>query len=340
MSLQLDRYFGVTLGFCARRGWYETQQAQTEFDRIADLGIPWVCLVATVMQETVNSPRQFADFECTPSDFELVDTVAELQRRGIKVCLRPMIECYDGHGRNRINFPPDGERIPGRVSDCWERWFRGMRARTRHYARLAQRSGCEMYCLDSEIDGFVGRCSDWRSVVEVAREEYHGHLNSCHTHAVNFERELEDPAHWFRDLDSLATSFYHPSAADPSCSVADRVEYLQPKLAMYRRIATSLGRPVWFGECGCRSLHGACRSPSSWRGGGGYDGDDQARHLQAVLETFRNEEWWAGLFWWKWDEHNVRPNFTDEQGNDLGFTVFGKPAAEVMRAGFGAEAVL
>ena len=38
----------------------------------------------------------------------------------------------------------------------------------------------------------------------------------------------------------------------------------------------------------------------------------------------------AGMFWWKWDQQIVRPDFLDDPAGDKGFTIYGKPAAEVM----------
>ena len=61
-----------------------------------------------------------------------------------------------------------------------------------------------------------------------------------------------------------------------------------------------------------------------------YDGEEQANYLDAVLSSFSGEPWWAGLYWWKWDEQQKRPQYEDPAG-DKGFTIAGKPAAEVMK---------
>ena len=39
-----------------------------------------------------------------------------------------------------------------------------------------------------------------------------------------------------------------------------------------------------------------------------------------------------GLSWWKWDEtQRTRPHYDPDPKKDRGFTIYGKPAAEVMR---------
>jgi len=331
-ALMDQRFLGVTFGFNAPNGYFDSPAALREVDRMAELGIEWVCLVPTIMQESPTSPRMFADFECTPGDLEVASMIDHLHERGMKVCLRAMIECFDGNDRLCIWFPPDrDDRIPGRSSDCYARWFASMRARTRHYARIAQTTGCEMYGLDSEIDRFVHMTDRWREVVDVARQHYDGHVTSCHTHVVDFLKELENDDHWFRDLDSLGTSFYHPSEEQPGASVEQRMKCLQPQRDLYRRMADALGKSIQFAEMGCTSCTGSGMKPWGWEGGAKYDGAEQADHLEAVLRLFADEPWWAGLFWWKWDEHSHRPQFRDDPAGDKGFTIWGKPAAKVIQ---------
>ena len=76
-------------------------------------------------------------------------------------------------------------------------------------------------------------------------------------------------------------------------------------------------------------------NPSGWAPGGRYDGQEQANYLEALLTAFRDEPWWYGLYWWKWDEQNYRPEMHDDPAGDKGFTVSGKPAQQVMRRLYG-----
>lgn len=323
---------GATVGFNAPPEFFGSADVAETIAEIADLGIEWVVLTPTDMQESTSSPRMFRDFEHSPSDIDLAETIDRMHDAGLKVQLRPMIECYDGHGRNQIWFPPDDStRMPGRESTYYARWFRAMRARTRHYARVAERTACEMYGLESEVDRFVDHGTSWREVVDVARSVYTGPVTSCHTHLVDFEQQLSDPDHWFRDLDLLQTSFYFSSrAAAGSISVDDRIEHLQEPLLQYRRIAALLGKPFMFGECGCTSARNGSIRPWDVVVDDAYDGAEQADHLEAIIRTFDPEEWWAGLFWWKWIEHSDRPQFRNDPAGDKGFTISGKPAAGVL----------
>lgn len=322
---------GMTFGFYARNGYFGSEEARREVDKMQALNIEWVCVVSTVLQETYASGRQFRDFKMTPADDELRDIIDYIHAKGMKVQLRPMLECWDGTQRCHIHLPNDTEIMPGKPIRHASRWFESMTDRTLHYARLAQRGGCEAYGLDSEIDHILRFNKEWKGVVSAARSVFSGHLTSSHTNAVDFLKELDKPDHWWYDLDSLGNSFYDAVADAPGATKEQMAQKLLPSLERHRAIAKKFGKPYYFGECGCCSTAGATRLPFGWNNPGGYDGEEQARFMEAVFETFWNEPWWMGLYWWKWDEQNYRPQFHDDPCGDKGFTIDGKPAAEIMK---------
>ncbi len=334
-SLRIHR--GVNFGFYARNGYYSSEKARLEVDRMKECNVSHVCVIATVLADTFCSPRQYRDFKMTPADDEVREIIDYIHSKGMVAQLRPMLECWDGTQRCHITFPtPDREIMPGKPIKYASSWFEGMIDRTLHYARLARRAGCEIFCIDSEIDRIVHYNADWRNVVQAARSEFKGHLTSSHTHAVNFLKELENKDHWFYDLDSLASSFYHAASdGTPGTTKEQMMEKLEPVRQMYRNIAAIYGKPFYFGEIGCCAVAGATKLPYFWSNGGGYDGHEQARYLDVVCEMFWQEPWWTGLYWWKWEEQNYRPQFHDDPAGDKGFTVWGKPAADTMREWYG-----
>lgn len=332
MSTFTNLHRGMTFGFYARSGYYSSEEARKEIDEIAALNIEWIVLVVTIMQDTFSSIRQYRDFEITPRDDELISIIDYIHSKGLKVQLRPMLETQDGHDRLQIHFCPDRERIPNRKTTYWKDWFRSMELRSLHYATIAQKTGCEHYGLDSELDRTVipENNDHWKSVINAVRSVYNGTIDSCHTEFLDFEEQLSYKDHWWYDLDSLSLSAYFLVLDKPGPSVDELVEGLKPVVEKYRKVAQLFGKPFYFGECGCTSAYGAASCPYSWSGDGGYSPYEQYNYLEAILKSFWNEPWWYGLYWWKWDEQNYRKDFNTDPAGDKGFIIKNKPASKLL----------
>ena len=329
-----EKQCGVTFGFYAPNGYFSSAKAKEEIDEIAATGANWVVLVVTVMQESAHDTRQFRDFVNTPNDIELKEIIDYIHSKGIRVQLRPMLECFDGEGRLSVSFLGDRERIPGLVYDRCSRWFESMTARSVYYARIAEMTECEMFCLDSELDRIIRFNDKWKEVIRRVREVYSGAVTSCHTihtHIIDFEKELSKEDHWFYDLDALSISDYIKAADVGGCSAEEMSKYMEGERDRLRRIAEIYGKPILFGEIGCTAVEGAACNPSSWSIVRALDEDEQANYLEAVMRTFGDEPWWYGMYWWKWEEHVARPWKIDPTVGDCGFTVRGKKAQSVMK---------
>ena len=233
--------------FFARNGYYSSPAARLEVDRIVELDIPWVCLVVSVVQDKFSSTRQFRDFQYTPGDDELLDIIGYCHEKGLKVMLRPMIDCLDGSQRGDINFPKDGEVYPGRRRTYWEDWFDSYINLTKHYTRIATRTGCESYGLDSELQHTVNQNEHWLRVIDVARQGYKGHLTSSVTWAHGYLKDIQKNSnHWFFALDSLGESIYLKLADKDGMTVPEMVDYMQDEMKKYQRICQYLWQTVLF----------------------------------------------------------------------------------------------
>lgn len=335
MIVEKEKHKGVTFGFYAPRGYFGSEEARQQVDNMVELNVSSVAVTPTVFQDTYCSTRQYIDFVQTPGDDEVASIVDYIHSKGMKVLLRPMLETQDGHGRNTIWFPKDRPRIPERQSTYRADWFRGMEERTLHYAKMAQALGCEYYELDSELDRMIDANEHWLSVLAAARSVYSGPIGSCHTLPhTNYLEALEKDYCWWHQLDMLSCSGYLNAAKRPAATVEEIIEGLQPFKEKIQTAAERFGKTFFFGECGSTACTGAAMRPASWSGGERYAPQEQANYLEAIFQTFWNEDWCQGLYWWKWDEHNDRPHFKDDPAGDKGFELYGKPAANVMKEWF------
>ena len=339
-------YFkGATLGFMAKHGYYSSEQAKLQVRRMKETGVEWVCIVVSVWQEKFYSTVQFIDVELTPSDDDIIEIVKEIHKNGMKAYLRPMLQCLDGGMRTDIGaFPADTEVIPGRRTSYWQDWFFNYQRLTRHYAGLAQRCGCEAYCMDSELNRTVYQDAHWRKTIEEARKVYKGHL-TCVMSAVKSVLDTKDncPDFWHCELDSFGLSAYPQVENYPldghTPSVDEMIEKMKIWNDQYIAFGEKYPKICYFGECGTCSYHHAsnaweaqCRGLSTGFGQGlPYNEEEQANYLSAVLKVYGATNWWRGLFWWKWDEQLDRPSFRDDPAGNKDWTIYGKAAAKVFK---------
>ena len=325
-----ELYRGMSFGFLAGNGYYASDEAKAQVDRMAELSIKWVALMATVMQESYTSTRMFRDFEYTPRDDELIDMIGRFHDRGIRVMLKPMIECHDSTWRGEIKFPPETvQQIQTVKNDYWTPWFQSLTDSLVHYGKIAQETNCEMLCLACELIGVQHRSDHWLKTIEAVRKVYDGPLTyDGHTQTLP-EGNIPE---WVKSLDVFGLSFYKPAAEKPGASMEEMVASLKPWVEFLKRASDELdGMPIYFAECGARSIESASQDPGGFGKGGKYDGQAQADYLEAIFRSFWDEPWWRGLFWWKWDEQQHRPHYHTDPDGETGFTLSGKPAAELMK---------
>ncbi len=315
---------GMTLGFYAPAGYYGSQSIRDEVDSIAAAGAMWIVLVPNIWQEGRYSTVQFNDFMKSQSDLDVLDLCDYIHAKGLRVTLRPMLECFDGTDRMYIDFENDVYRLnprhgsPGNTY-C-SRWFASMKARTLHYAAVAERARCEAFCIDSELDRMADYAFNayWKDIVAEVRKVYTGALTSCHTrnpnHGVKWDKCLPHKDFWLYDLDYLQMSDYLKPVADYKerpHSVEEMVAGFEKYwLPFYRDLARRYGKPILIGEFGCTSSKAAARGPAG-DSRLGYDGEEQARFLEAFMRVFWKESWCCGFYWWKWDSH---PEWYDPDG--------------------------
>ena len=331
--------WGVTFGFYATNGYFGSVEAKAEIDAIARTGATWVTVVPTVWQDSCSSAFQYKDFALTPNDIELMDAIDLIHAKGMKVQLRPMLECKDGMGRLDVWMTPDRVRMPGRATRERAKWFASMAARSAYYARIAERTKCEAFCLDSELDRMVEENQKWKAVIAAVRSVYSGPVTSCHTlhtGVVDFKKCLADRNHWFHSLDYLTISYYCPARTSADRGRALSVEEMAKRLkgahARMSAIAKATGKPIVFGECGCASIKEGAASPSGLNVEAEPDEDEQATYMEALFRVFAHETWCRGFHWWKWDQHSPRrKGVTREQVRARDFTIRGKKAEAVFR---------
>ena len=206
---------GFTYGWNARRGMLKTDSSFESMKRMAAMGCDWTALAFMITQPSFSSSRFGFDYRFCVTDSEIILAVNRLKSLGLKVCMKPILNCEDGVWRARISFPDiefpvsadDGsEHQNGKVNKYWDEWFSCYTAFMCHYAEIAESTGCEMFCVGCEMLGTEHKEDYWRRLIAELRKIYHGER------VYNTNHGSENKVNWFDCVDYIGTSAYFPVA--------------------------------------------------------------------------------------------------------------------------------
>ena len=331
-------HYGMNFGFMAKRGYYSRKEALGCPAKMAKAGVNWTTLNQNICQEYFYSRKVFLDFNLSSGELELAEMANSLHDNGIRILFKPCLTLLDSAWMGSVNFPDGQEQIQGRKSSYWEEWFSSFTESAKYFADFAERVGLDAIIIGAEYYGTEGRSDNWSKVIEEIRKIYSGPLTYEFTMLSRKAYALD----WFKGLDFLSYSYYPPACAknaeppvlrsNPPCTVDDMVNYLSPRKAKIMSICERFdNKPIVFTEIGVRSGHGCVIYPCDYQQETYYDGEEQANYMEAIFRTFRELPQWMGLYWWKWDETQNRPQYHTDPKGDMGFTIEGKPAEKVLK---------
>lgn len=312
---------GYTYGFMAKRGQYRSEEGIKSQELLYQTGINWMCLAVMLTQETAHSTKVEFDFGSSSSDRDIIAAVERAHNKGVKVCLKPMVNCRDGVWRAYINFADSD--FEGK-DPYWDKWFESYGNFMKYYAELAEETGCEMLCIGCEMCGTERKEKHWRTLISEIRKIYSGKLiyNTNHGH--------EDDVKWFDAVDYVGTSAYYPVAKEGGASSEEMQNaWLRVRDNMYK-IYQKWQKKIVFIEIGCRSANGCATMPWNFTHTElPHDEDEQANFFESCLKVFADQEWFGGVFWWDWSTYIYDDEETAKRDN--GFNIHLKKAEKVLK---------
>ncbi|MDP6540732.1 MAG: hypothetical protein QF903_15145 [Planctomycetota bacterium] len=223
------------------------------------------------------------------------------------------------------------------TSADWEEFFAHLRRALVHYALLAERTGCDVLCVGTELwpahgDGGGAELAElkearWREVIGAVREHFHGAL----TYAARWPGEARRIPFW--DAVDLVGVTLYPDLEVPRD--AERLGRIRGRIArtleQVGELALEQGRGALIVEVGFRSTTDAALEPELATGG--LDLDEQALlwdgFARALAAARAADAPLAGCFVWCW-----RSELHPGGRLDRGFTPCGKPAQALLRPMF------
>lgn len=305
-SQVLGQQRGFALPTYAQDG-YDTVHISSYLYQISDIGAEWVQLNPTWYQAGAHA-SEVAPTPQTPSDSSIERVILLAHEAGLKVLLKPHVDLTDGMSRGAIR--PDDRPA----------WFASYEAFIGHYADLAARTKVDQFSVGTELAGISDDRTGWLGVVKVVRARYTGPL----LYAANFD-EYRTVQFWDA-LDLVGVDAYWKLTDQPTTDVTRLQEAWGHIQVDLRGFAAQTGRKILFSEAGYTSQRGTTTAPFKPRVSSTPDQAEQAAAYQALLTSFQDQPWWAGVFWWYW----AVP--LDHSANDaLSYTPHGKAAENVVR---------
>lgn len=297
---------GMTWGWIGIRGTWATPAASDSLAAMADHGVNWTAIAYAVEQATAQSTEMPWDQAPTVTEDEIVWAIRESKARGLKVCLKPVVNVSDGTWRAYIGFF-DWD-VPGEPS--WTEWFASYTEFILHAARIAEAEGCEMLCIGCEMVRADSRDAEWRALADAVREVYSGVI------AYNCDKYQEDHVTWWDAVDVITSSGYYP------------IDRWDAELDRIQKVVDAAGKPFFFMEAGCPSRVGSADKPNDWNLQGAPSGDEQLRYYRAMFDACDARPWVRGFMLWDWPPALYAA--ADASEND-DYCPYGKPAGEYLR---------
>ncbi|MCR5250655.1 MAG: glycosyl hydrolase family 53 [Lachnospiraceae bacterium] len=312
---------GFTYGYDGRDGTYRSEAAVRSRACLYETGVNWICLAPVLEQDDIFSRTIRFRFGQNVSDRDLMAVIEEAHARGVKVCLKPVLNSADGIWRARITFPDSD--MWGKDA-YWDEWFDSYGAFMRYYAKLAEETGCEMFCVGCEMVGTEHKEKHWRELIASIRGLYRGKLS----YNTNHGHEME--VKWYDAVDYLGTSAYFPVGSEGHYSTEDMTAAWDEVREEMRKIHENWKKPILFMEIGCRSAHSCSSMPWDFEHRDlAHDEEEQANFYDSCLRSFAAEKWFAGCFWWDWSSTIYETR--EEAEKDNGFNIHLKKAEQVLK---------
>lgn len=301
---------GITFGPFAPKGSFETVAARESLLRMKErTGANFVIFAPGGIQETAHSEEIDFRGNWTLGDEELYGMIEYAKCIGLRVAIKPTVNCKDRTWRAFINFFDNDVHCEPK----WSNWFYSYTEFQLHFAEIAEKSGCEMFIAGCEMVMSQRREDEWRKLVSDIKSEFNGLVS------YNTDKYQEENVAWWDCVDVISSSGYYP------------IKDWDQELDRIEAVVKKFNKPFFFAETGCMSATGSSKIPNDWSCRGDINLQEQADWYQEMFEKSSKRDWMSGygLWDWAWRQYHV-----DDADKNRGYDIFGKPAEAVIKEYF------
>ncbi len=297
---------------------------------IADLlktNAEWVAIIPFMYQENEGSLELRPDRKddaFNRNDSLFITVINDLHGKDIQVHLKPHLWLGQGW-RSDITLHTDTD---------WDTWFNSYRSQILHYAKMAQLTGVELFCIGTELRTSIKTQPEaWHTLIADIRKIYDGQL----TYAANWHDEYEYVTFW-QELDYIGIQAYFPLTKTRNPDLEIIQKGWQPHIETLSAFSEKHRTPILFTEVGYKSESSATIKPWEW----GHalqvlikKKSDRTQYLayEALFSELWQQDWFAGVYIWEWNTRSKK----ESADTDLDFSPRFKPAENVIAKWFGRQ---
>ena len=302
----MDFIKGITFAPFAHRGTFEKEETFESLRVMKErTHADTVIFVPGGVQDTPHSEQIEYDHEYNVTDEELIRMIDYAKSIGLKVILKPTVNCKDGTWRAHISF--FDHDVP--CEPKWGPWFESYTGFQLHYAAIAENMKCDMFIAGCEMVMTEHREQQWRQLISDIRGVYSGLVS------YNTDKYQENQIRWWDCVDVISSSGYYP--IDDWDNQLDRIEM----------VVKEFNKPFFFAECGCMSTVGSNLVPNNWEVRGNVDLQGQADWFKVMTEAVDKRDWVNGMAVWSWHS-KLYPKI--EAADHPYYEIYEKPACDVI----------
>lgn len=298
---------GMTYAPFARKGSYQEKSAFDSLKKMKEnTNSNFVILAPNGLQDTAQSEEICYTSEATVSDDELKGMIDYAKELGMRVALKPTVNCKNGTWRAHVNFFDEDVVCEPK----WCNWFESYTEFQLHYARLAKEMGVEMHIAGCEMVMAEHREAEWRKLIADIRSEFDGLVS------YNTDKYQEHNVKWWDAVDVISSSGYYP------------LEDWENQLDRIEAVVKKFQKPFFFAEAGCMSIVDSNKVPNDWTVQGEADAKGQADWYEAMFEACLKREWVRGMAFWSWNSHLYTKNAALKRKD---YEIYAKPAEKIVK---------
>jgi hypothetical protein len=294
---------------------YATKKSKQSLTELRELGVEWIASIPYGFMRDNDSPEiRFPRHHIAGENDESLWALAEqAKERRMRIMLKPQIWISHSSWPGNISFESPEE---------WNLWLNNYEKWILHYAIIAELTDAPLFCIGTElVQATLNNPDRWRSLIKKIRAVYHGPL----TYAANWGREFEGIEFWDA-LDYIGLDNYYPVRASEDEGIEEMKKGFAAQKIKLQDYSFRFCRPILFTEIGYMANNKAGMGPKEYEADrSDYDELLQAACYRLALETYWAEDWFAGMYWWKWFSEPA-----DRGRNADDHSPHGRPAERVL----------